>query len=183
MLNFYNQQEKFEINGVARHNAYNAALSIAIAIQCNVSIDYIKENLCHTDLPDRRLSVFKSLNGSLLIDDTYNANPASMKNAIQSIAQVEKKKICILGEMKELGENSLKIHEEMLEFAQRNVDEILCIGDLWADVKIPHDKLKIFDTHHALYEYVVSKIDQNCLLLVKGSRSTRMDIIADKLKI
>ena len=92
MLNFYNQQEKFEINGVARHNAYNAALSIAIAIQCNVSIDHIKENLCQTDLPDRRLSVFKSLNGSLLIDDTYNANPASMKNAIQSIAEVEKKK-------------------------------------------------------------------------------------------
>ena len=44
--------------------------------------------------------------------------------------------------MKELGENSLKIHEEILG-AQQNVDEILCIGDLWADVKIPHHKLKV----------------------------------------
>ena len=181
-LKFFGQKEQFEINGVARHNALNAALSIAIAIQCGISIEYIKENLRYTNLPDRRLSVFPSLKGSILIDDTYNANPASVRNAIESIKQVEKKKICIFGEMKELGENSVKIHEEILEFADQQVDQILCLGNIWKNVKNAKDNLKIFENHQELYEYIATVVDQDTLLLVKGSRSTRMDIVADKLK-
>ena len=122
------------------------------------------------------------MKGSILIDDTYNANPASVRNAIESIKQVEKKKICIFGEMKELGENSVKIHEEILEFADQQVDQILCLGNIWKNVKNAKNNLKIFENHQELYEYIATVVDQDTLLLVKGSRSTRMDIVADKLK-
>ncbi len=55
----------------------------------------------------------KSLKGSILIDDSYNSNPASLRNALDSIDELKRKKLCILGEMKELGPNSQRLHQEM----------------------------------------------------------------------
>ena len=83
--------------------------------------------------------------------------------------------------MKELGPNSQKLHQEMYEYAREKVDKILCIGKVWSDCD-SSDDLLIFKDHDALYDHLVSIIDNETILLVKGSRSTRMDKIADKLK-
>ena len=161
----------------------NAALSIAISLHLGIKMQTIKERLTAIDLPKRRLTVTKSLNGSTMIDDTYNSNPASLKNALDSLEKVDKTKICILGEMKELGPESKRIHTAALEYAYERVDKILCLGNSWSDCIIPKsENIDIFTSHDELYDYLVSLIDQNTILLIKGSRSTRMDLIADKLK-
>ena len=180
-LRFDGKDEKFSINGIGQHNSLNAALSIAISLLCGVEIDSITKNLIHTDLPERRLNVFKSLKKSILIDDSYNSNPASLKNAIDSINELKRKKICILGAMKELGKDSKKLHKEMYEYAKERTDKILCIGEEWSECNSSED-LVIFKNHDDLYDYLVSIIEEETILLVKGSRSTRMDKIADKLK-
>ena len=118
-----------------------------------------------------------------MIDDTYNSNPASLKNALDSLDKLDKKKICVLGEMKELGLDSKLIHKEMYEYAIKRVDKVLCIGKSWSECDFDTNKeLEIFNDQDLLYDYLVSIIDDKTVLLVKGSRSTRMDIIADKLK-
>jgi len=180
-LRFDGKDEEFSINGIGQHNALNAALSIAVGLLCGVGIESITNNLIYTELPERRLNVFKSLKKSILIDDSYNSNPASLKNAIDSMNGLKRKKICIFGAMKELGKNSKKLHQEMYEYANDRVDEILCIGEEWSECNSSED-LAIFKNHDDLYDYLVSIIEEETILLVKGSRSTRMDKIADKLK-
>jgi UDP-N-acetylmuramoyl-tripeptide--D-alanyl-D-alanine ligase len=81
-LRFDGKEEKFSINGIGQHNSLNAALSIAVGLLSGVEIDSITKNLIRTELPERRLNVFKSLKKSILIDDSYNSNPASLKNAM-----------------------------------------------------------------------------------------------------
>ena len=177
------QIEEISINGIGMHNSLNAVLSTAISLHLGIKMQTIKERLTAIDLPKRRLTVTKSLNGSTMIDDTYNSNPASLKNALDSLEKVDKTKICILGEMKELGPESKRIHTAALEYAYERVDKILCLGNSWSDCIIPKsENIDIFTNHDELYDYLVSLIDQNTILLIKGSRSTRMDLIADKLK-
>ena len=180
-LRFDGKEENFSINGIGKHNPLNAALAIAVSILCGVKTNSIKNNLTNTQHPERRLDVCKSLKGSILIDDSYNSNPASLRNALDSIDELKRKKLCILGEMKELGPNSQKLHQEMYEYESQRVDKILCIGKEWSGCD-PSDDLLIFKDHDALYDHLVSIIDNETILLVKGSRSTRMDKIADKLK-
>ena len=180
-LRFDGKEENFSINGIGKHNPLNAALAIAVSILCGVETNSIKNNLTNTQLPERRLDVCKSLKGSILIDDSYNSNPASLRNALDSIDDLKRKKLCILGEMKELGPNSQRLHQEMYEYASERVDKILCIGKEWSGCD-SSDDLLIFKDHDALYDHLVSIIDNETILLVKGSRSTRMDKIADKLK-
>tara|TARA_B000000475_G_scaffold66980_1_gene53640 strand:+ start:352 stop:1689 length:1338 start_codon:yes stop_codon:yes gene_type:complete len=182
-LYFENQREDMSINGIGLNNSLNAALATAIGLHCGIEINEIKNRLTQTDLPERRLSVTESLNGSIMIDDTYNSNPASLKNALDSLDKLDKKKICVLGEMKELGLDSKLIHKEMYEYAIKRVDKVLCIGKSWSECDFDTNKeLEIFNDQDLLYDYLVSIIDDKTVLLVKGSRSTRMDIIADKLK-
>jgi UDP-N-acetylmuramoyl-tripeptide--D-alanyl-D-alanine ligase len=127
--------------------------------------------------------VFKSISDSILIDDSYNSNPASLKNALDSLEEMKGKKICVFGEMKELGEGSAEIHKEMYHYAKDKTDKILLLGDVWSSIDLDEtDSLIIFDNHDEIYDYLVSVLDHNTILLVKGSRSTRMDLIADKLK-
>ena len=182
-LYFENQREDMSINGIGLNNSLNAALATAIGLHCGIEINEIKNRLTQTDLPERRLSVTESFNGSIMIDDTYNSNPASLKNALDSLDKLDKKKICVLGEMKELGLDSKLIHKEMYEYASKRVDKVLCIGKSWSECDFDTKKeLEIFNDQDLLYDYLVSIIDDKTVLLVKGSRSTRMDIIADKLK-
>ena len=183
VLHFDGQTKDLSMNGIGHHNPLNAALSLATVVNCGINIDTIKHNLRFTDLPERRLAVSESLNGSVLVDDSYNSNPASLKNALDSIEKSTRKKVCVLGEMLELGTSSYQIHQDMFEYAHKRVDNILCIGDAWKYCK-PAKKtdLFIFDNHEELFEDLVSIIDKNTIILVKGSRSTRMDLIADKLK-
>ena len=182
-LRFDGKKEKFFINGASRHSPLNAALSVAAAIYCGCPLSNIKKRLKFIDLPERRLAISNSLRGSLLIDDSYNSNPASLKNAVDSLEGLKRKKVCILGDMKELGSDSQKIHQEMYEYISERVDQIFCIGDEWSTCS-PNEKqdLSIFENQDDLYSHLISIIDKKTILLVKGSRSTRMDLLADKLK-
>ena len=177
--------EEFSINGVGIHNTLNAAMGLAICTVLGIEISKIKKALRNVDFPERRLSIHKSLTHSILIDDSYNSNPESMKKSIDLIASMTNyKKICLLGEMKELGNDSGPLHSDIYQYAKNKVDYLFCLGEEWRGIKDTYKKnTRLCSSHEELYESVQQLIDQNTVILVKGSRSTRMDIIADKLKI
>ena len=180
-LSYENKIEKFSINGISQYNSLNASLSIAVALKCNVPITEIRQSLLGIDLPERRLNVSPALKGSILVDDTYNSNPASMKNALDSLENAEGQKICVMGSMKELGSKSKQIHKDVYNYAKKKVDMIFCMGEEWSGCS--EDKnFKIFKNHEEIYEHIINIIDKNTIILVKGSRSTKMDKLADKLK-
>ena len=182
-LRFDGLTENFSINSIAQHNAINAGLSVAIAHYCKVPIDLIKQRLQFTEMPERRLAISSSIKGSSLIDDSYNSNPASLRNALKSISNSDKRKICVLGEMKELGSESVNMHKELLSLAAETADNVICLGNEWLNTNVTAKNIKFFEDQDKLYSFLVTSINADSLILIKGSRSTRMDLIADKLKL
>ena len=86
-----------------------------------------------------------------------------------------------MGSMKELGSKSKQIHKDVYNYAKKKVDMIFCMGEEWSGCS--EDKnFKIFKNHEEIYEHIINIIDKNTIILVKGSRSTKMDKLADKLK-
>ena len=176
--------EECSINGIGIHNTLNAAMGLAICSVLGIDISEVKEALHEVNFPKRRLSIHKSIANSILIDDSYNSNPASMKGSIDLIASMNNyKKICLFGGMKELAEGSSLLHLEVYEYAKDKVDYFHCIGEEWNAIQdSDNTNFKIFSSHEKLYESVQDLINVDTVTLVKGSRSTRMDIVADKLK-
>ena len=176
--------EECSINGIGIHNTLNAAMGLAICSVLGIDISEVKEALHEVNFPERRLSIHKSIANSILIDDSYNSNPASMRGSIDLIASMNNyKKICLFGGMKELAEGSSLLHLEVYEYAKGKVDYFHCIGEEWNAIQdSDNTNFKIFSSHEKLYESVKDLINVDTVILVKGSRSTRMDIVADKLK-
>tara|TARA_Y100001970_G_scaffold246604_1_gene314687 strand:- start:1279 stop:2616 length:1338 start_codon:yes stop_codon:yes gene_type:complete len=177
--------EECSINRVGIHNTLNAAMGLAICSVLNLNISEVKEALCNIDFPDRRMSIHRSIANSIVIDDSYNSNPASMKRSIDVLDSMNNyKKICLFGEMKELGENSSSLHSDIYQYAEGKVDHFFCLGEDWKGIKGSNKtNFKILSSHDELYESVKELINENTVTLVKGSRSTKMDIVADKLKV
>ncbi len=176
--------EEFSVNGVGIHNTLNASMGLAICSVLGIDISGVKEALRNVNFPNRRLSIHKSIANSILVDDSYNSNPASMKRSIDLIASMNNyKKICLFGGMKELAEGSSSLHLDVYEYAKDKVDYFHCIGEEWNAIQDSNNtNFKIFSSHEELYESVKDLINADTVTLVKGSRSTRMDIVADKLK-
>tara|TARA_Y100001970_G_scaffold122166_1_gene151423 strand:- start:9027 stop:10364 length:1338 start_codon:yes stop_codon:yes gene_type:complete len=177
--------EQCSINGVGIHNTLNAAMGLAICSVLSLNISEVKDALSDIDFPERRLSIHRSISNSILIDDSYNSNPASMKRSIDVLDSMNNfNKICLFGEMKELAENSISLHSDIYKYAEGKVDYFFCLGEDWRDIKGSNKThFKVFSSHEELYESVKELINENTVTLVKGSRSTRMDIVADILKI
>ena len=175
---------KCTMNGVGLHNSVNAAGALAVCSSMGLALDEIIDNLERIELPQRRLSLFRMSNGSLLIDDSYNANPESVKQSIDTMCvSGMNKKIVVLGEMRELGNDAAKLHKEISEYAKTRVDNFLCLGGSWQEgVKLFGEKGIVFSSQEELVDHVSSILETDTVILVKGSRSTRMDIVADKLK-
>ena len=179
-----NKEFKCTMNGVGLHNSVNAAGALAVCSGMGLALDEIIDNLERIELPQRRLSLFRISNGSLLIDDSYNANPESVKQSIDTMCvSGMNKKIVVLGEMGELGNDAAKLHKEISEYAKTRVDNFLCLGDSWQEgVKLFGEKGIVFSSREELVDHVSSILETDTVILVKGSRSTKMDIVADKLK-
>ena len=176
--------EECSINRVGIHNTLNAAMGLAICSVLGIEISEVKDALHKVSFPERRLSIHKSIANSILIDDSYNSNPASMKRSIDLIASMNNyKKICLFGAMKELADDSGSLHLDIYEYAKDKIDYFYCLGKEWNCIQDPDNvNFKIFSSHEELYESSKNLINLDTVTLVKGSRSTRMDVVADKLK-
>ena len=120
----------------------------------------------------------------MLIDDSYNSNPVSMKGSIDVLESMNNyQKICLFGEMKELAKDSSSLHSDVFEYAKDKIDYFYCLGEEWHCIQhSDNTNFRIFSSHEELYESAKNLINLDTVTLVKGSRSTRMDIVADKLK-
>lgn len=184
-ISYDEEKMECEMNGIGIHNALNACSAFAVAYALGLDLKKLNPQLGRLILPERRLSVHKSLRNSIVIDDSYNANPDSMKRSLDVMMNISgKKRIFIAGEMKELGKDEQLFHEKICEYAYKKVEEFLCVGELWkGGLKYVHEKGKYFDSKLDLLEYLKETLNSDSIIMVKGSRSTGMDFIADKLKV
>jgi UDP-N-acetylmuramoyl-tripeptide--D-alanyl-D-alanine ligase len=170
------------------HNIYNALAAATVGVVNQISLDKIKQALENL-LPEKgRMELKKAGNQMDIIDDSYNANPQSLKAAIESIGKLNqyRQKILILGDMRELGVQAENLHAECGKFAKENgIDVLWATGDLMRNtVKNFGENARHFESKAELIENLInnkSLLDKNNLILVKGSRSMEMEQVVKAL--
>lgn len=183
VLEFKYPGNKFEIESplYGGQNAKNLLAAIAIAFESGLNRAHIIKGIKKLKMPKGRLNVFR-LKNSLLIDDTYNANPDSTKAAMDLAGKIKsfKRKIIILGDMLELGKKKIKMHEELSKvIAENGIDEVYTIGSLmkYLDLKLSNEKIVHihFTKRNSLKNFIREFDPANSVILVKGSRGMKME--------
>lgn len=111
------------------HNCSNAAAAAAVALESGLTLDQIKEGIESARTISGRFRVLKS-GERTVIDDCYNANPVSMKSSLAVLAEAPGRRVAVLGDMGELGDNELALHEDVGRFAASCADLLVAIGPL-----------------------------------------------------
>ncbi|WP_163328014.1 UDP-N-acetylmuramoyl-tripeptide--D-alanyl-D-alanine ligase [Desulfurobacterium thermolithotrophum] len=154
-------------------------IAVGLAEVFKVNIEKVSELIRTFTPPEMRLTV-EQLNKVILIDDSYNANPKSMENAIKVLSLQELPKVAIIGEMLELGEESKKEHEKIGELLNHaKVETLIAYGkETESTFKVFKGKKFYFTSQEELVKFIETFHFQGKAVLVKGSRGNRLEKIA-----
>ncbi len=166
------------------HNLLNATAAAAVAIAVDIPLDVIQRGLESVEPVPARLNLLRTAFGCTVIDDTYNANPASLYSALQVLSNMQGTAWLVLGDMKELGPGSRKLHAEVGDAARSlGVSRVFATGEM---SKFTVDAFGEGATHFADRESLIAalvpelKLGINCL--VKGSRSMGMEKVVAAIR-
>ena len=162
-----------------QHNLTNALAATALSLALGVPLGDIKAGLEAVKPIPGRLNLVRSNSGWTVIDDTYNSNPASLYAALQVLASQGGEPWLVLGDMKELGTDSRKMHAELGDAARSlGVKRLFALGDAsTATVDAFGDMAVHFNSRDSLIEALRSQLKPGVACLVKGSRSMGMEQI------
>ena len=178
----------YRVNLLGRHNALNAALAIAVAVEMGLSQEELIHGLQDCRPASMRMQL-QTLGGVTVINDAYNSNPDSLQAALETLKafQVKGKVIAVLGDMVELGEASENAHIEAgMLAAKLGLNGLIAVGQ-WADVTVKSAQanglanVAAFEDATLAGKALASKLKPEDLLLVKGSRSTKLERIIEEL--
>lgn len=159
------------------HNVMNALAATAIAIVAGIDMTTIKAGLEGYRGVKGRLQRKPAQHGALVIDDSYNANPDSTRAAIKVLAAMSGKRILVLGDMGELGDDAVAMHAQIGEFAKlAGVDALYALGDLSAhSVQAFGAGGRHFSDLPTLAAELSAQLCAEVVVLVKGSRFMQME--------
>ena len=162
---------------VGGYNLPNVLAAAAIGSHFNVPAEKIKQAL-ESYTPSNSRSQLLEKESNRIILDAYNANPSSMRAAIENFEKIKApNKILILGAMAELGEESLYEHEQIIKLLDKfQWTEVVLVGGDFLKVK---SRYKTFDNSLKAKEWYKAQRIDNAYLLVKGSRSMQMERVLD----
>ena len=159
------------------HNVRNALAATAAALALHVELPAIAAGLEKFSGMAGRMQRKAARHGAMLIDDSYNANPSSLRAALKVLAQSSGKKILVLGDMGELGEDAVRLHSEIgAEARHLGVNELLALGKLTAyTVQEFGPHARHFERIEDLLALLEKNLDADSTVLVKGSRFMHME--------
>ena len=171
-----------DTNLVGSYNADNVMAAIAVGQQFGISFeDAVKAVEAY--VPSNNRSQMTRTERNVLIVDAYNANPTSMAAALDNLASVvADRKVALLGDMLELGEDSGKLHAEVVaRLSEMNLALVCLVGGEFSKVCAGNDRMHCFDTSDALAEWLAANPVDGATVLIKGSRGTRMEKVMTAL--
>lgn len=174
-LNFNLSSVNITLSMIGLHQIDNALAASACALKLGVRPQMIKKGLENSAPEKGRLELIELQNFTIL-DDSYNANPQSMKAAIDSLKQFSGKKVLVLGAMAELGKDSKKLHQQIGDYArEQNIDNLLTIGQEAQYYKGSH-----FENIESIFNEIESH-HKGATILIKGSRMMELNKLVDNL--
>ncbi len=189
-LNVGVERVKIEYQLLGLHQVYPALAAAALGIICNIPLTKIKVALESVESSDHRLQVVAGPNGSVILDDTYNSSPAAVDGAIDALLQIPaRRRVLVLGEMRELGKYSEMLHREVARRIFKEKVDLVFLGQ--GEAQIIADELKnlgFFEERLSVNlqnSQMVSKLLKNLgkgdVCLIKGSRAVRLDEVVKRI--
>ena len=165
------------------HNQMNALAAAAGACALDIPLDTIRRGLESFSGVEGRLRTFTGHNSATIIDDTYNANPDSVKAAIRVLAANKPPRYLVLGDMGELGADSVAMHREVGAYARSaGIDKLFALGELSREsVAAFGEQAAHFGTADDLVHSLQPLMGPQLTVLVKGSRFMKMERVVEKL--
>jgi UDP-N-acetylmuramyl pentapeptide synthase len=164
---------------------YNSLAAAAVGLHYKVKPEKIiraLEQYIPDSSSDYARMAIETKNGITLLNDTYNANPSSMQLAMETLSLIPRvtKKIAVLGDMRELGSNSIEEHIEILAFAASLADKVFLFGEQFhlASEKSQIEHFCHFESKDLLFDFLKEEITEGTAILVKGSRGLKMEEIS-----
>ncbi len=179
---------KTEINLYGEQSFSNLLAATSVAFKLGLSKKEIFKGISKLNPSEKRLNVNRYKN-FILIDDTYNANPESMKSSIELLNKIKtyKRKIVFLGDMFELGDTAIKHHKELASVIKKNkITEVYSIGNLMKNLNKELSKTEITNKHFkdrkSLADFISGNDFSDSVILVKGSRGMKMEEFVQSIK-
>nr|WP_207729617.1 UDP-N-acetylmuramoyl-tripeptide--D-alanyl-D-alanine ligase [Clostridium cibarium] len=177
-------EHEFTLPMVGAHNVLNALLGIAAAKTLGVTYDEMERGLKNIEATSMRLEFIK-VNGFTVINDCYNASPDSMNAALDVLKNYKgKRKIAVLGTMRELGDESKEAHRAVGEYANDKADILVTTGEYVEDYKLGFNcgKFKNYSSKEEMINEIRTFIKKDDVILVKASRGAKFEDVVAKLK-
>lgn len=170
------------------HMVYNALAAAAVGRIYGLSVEKIKRGIESLETIRGRFKMIET-EKFLVVDDCYNANPMSMKASLDVLHDGEGRRVAILGDMGELGENEIALHEEVgTHAAQCGIDACICVGELSvhmaeaARAADPDFKVYYEESRESLLEHLKDYVQNGDTILVKASHFMRFEEVVEALE-
>lgn len=185
-LHFPDDSVRSKTNLLGRHNLYNILATSSIAYSIGVKPALIKKSIETFNPHSMRFRPVAAKKGYTIVDDSYNANPSSMEWAIRTLLELPAtgKRMAILGDMRELGAKSGHYHRELGRvLSESAIPVIALIGEEVKETfrELGDKRSRLFDDKDHLIDFIKRKVEKGDVILVKGSRASKMEEIVEAL--
>lgn len=192
---------KFELNyGVERvevstkllgkHFIYDCLAAAALGISLKISLMSIKRGLENMKAPAHRLQILEGLNGWYVLDDTYNSSPAALNEALNVLNEIPaRRRIIVLGEMRELGPYSERLHHQIAQKIYKDKIDLVLLGGGDAQyianellsLGFPRERLEPNLSNSQMVAQILKNAGKGDVVLVKGSRAVKLDEVVKRV--
>ena len=192
-INYKNEIISSELNNaIADYQVYPILAGISVGICFGLKLEAMIKSLKKYEILPKRMQKIKGIKNSIIIDDTYNSSPEALKKAIQALINFSfgQRKIIVLGDMLELGQDSEKLHRQVGEFISKTekIDYLITLGEEAKYISdealknnFPKSKTFYFLDKNKIIEFLLGIIKENDVVLVKGSRGMGMEKIVENI--
>lgn len=189
-LNLGVERVKVNYQLLGQHQIYPALAAAALGVAFDIPLTKIKKGLELMQPSEHRLQALHGPNGSILLDDTYNSSPAALEAAIDTLLQIPaRRRVLVLGEMRELGEYSENLHKQIAQKIYKEKVDMVFLGQ--GDAVFIAEELNSLGyweekmEHNLQNSQIVSRLLKNLgkgdVCLIKGSRAVRLDEVVKRI--
>lgn len=182
------------IEGVfGRNHIYAALGAIALSFGLKFNVITVVSSLKNYDVPPGRMRLLKGINGSMIIDDTYNSSPLAVEGALRTLKEIKwgERKVVILGDMLELGKHTAEAHKKVGNITGNTLsgdDVLVIVGPRAKSIKegalaekMEDKNILEFNSSNEAGDFMKTFVKKNDLVLVKGSQGMRMERVVEKI--
>jgi UDP-N-acetylmuramoyl-tripeptide--D-alanyl-D-alanine ligase len=190
-LSMGGETARVNLAATGRHQVSNFLCAAAMAFAWGFHASEAAGAAKAFSVPERRGRTATLPSGAVLIDDSYNSSPLAARAALAALFESggRARKIAVLGDMLELGADGPGLHRELGAFAAERLDRLICVGPIAreigrgaAEAGMPAERIEYFDHARGVASALAPTLQTGDVVLVKGSRGVRLDLVCDALE-